>query len=92
MIQTAEMILVGPDRVHCLPFPNNEFTFPANISPRTCLYNQAAGHIQACRGCATGRKVKVGHPDIQIVALPLNWGNPWIINQPVKSLKTTINL
>jgi hypothetical protein len=21
------------------------------------------------------------HPEIQVVAVPLNWGNPWIINQ-----------
>ena len=87
MIQTAEMILAGPDRVLCTPFPNNEFTFPANISPRSCLYNQAAGHLQACRGCATGRKVKAAHPEIVVTITPLNWGNPWIISQPTKNLK-----
>ena len=87
MIQTAEMILAGPDRVHCIPFPNNEFTFPANISSRACLYNQAAGRLHACRVCAAGRKVKAAHPEISVTVTPLNWGNPRIICQPTKILK-----
>jgi len=74
--ETIEMILSDPDRVHCIPFPNSEFTFPANISPRACLYNRAAGLIHACRHCATGAKVKASHPDIQIVIFPVSWGNP----------------
>ena len=85
MIQAAEMILAGPDRVHCIPFPNNEFAFPANISPRSCLFNQAAGFLHACRKCATGRKVKASHPEIVVTTTPLKCGNPWVNRQPSKS-------
>lgn len=84
--KTIESILANPSRVLCSPFPNNEFTFPANISPRACLFNQAAGRLQACRRCATGLQVKAAHPEIEVVAVPLKWGNPWIDYSTRKNL------
>ena len=76
-VQTVDEILASPGRVLCLPFPHNGFTFPANISPRACIYNQAAGYLQACRKCLTGRKVKAAHPEITVSVAPINWGNHW---------------
>lgn len=89
MTQTAEEILAGPDRIYCTPFPHNEFTFPANISPRTCICNQVAGLIQACRKCRTGAKVKAAHPEISVTVTPLNWANPWMINQVISDTSST---
>jgi hypothetical protein len=81
---THEDLLLGPDRVRCTPFSDQEhgFALEANISPRQCLTNQVVGKMPVCRDCVTGRRVKKAHPEIKITLTHKHsWGNP-SIGQP----------